>query len=245
MIDGLKRDVPAFLASVTSPDEALLALSGGANLIDCKDPSQGALGALDTGVIGEVVAAIAGRAPASATIGDLPPDPDEMVRAAEAAAATGVDLVKVGFFGDADPRLAISALGSANLGRTRLVAVLMADRQPDWSLVVALAQARFAGVMLDTADKGSGALPDVLGNTELVAFLASARAQGLSAGLAGALRLKHIAGLIALRPDVIGFRGALCAGGRTDSLEFTRVRAVRDCIDAAVYDNRPVKRSVA
>ena len=36
-------------------------------------------------------------------------------------------------------------------------------------------------------------------------------------GVAGSLRPEHVAPLLALRPDVIGFRGALCHGGRRDA----------------------------
>ena len=54
----------------------------------------------------------------------------------------------VGFFGDRDPRPAMSALGDEIVLRGRLVGVLMADRTPDLSLVPALSAAGFAGVML-------------------------------------------------------------------------------------------------
>jgi hypothetical protein len=93
-----------------------------------QDPSAGALGALPEAVVREIVEAVADRLPVSATVGDLPPQPRVLVDAAERMAATGVEIVKVGFFGDEDARPAISALGKAKLGRARLVAVLMADR---------------------------------------------------------------------------------------------------------------------
>ena len=65
-------DMTLFLASVRDPAEAELALAAGADIVDLKDPGQGALGAVAPGVIAACVAAIAGRAPVSATIGDLP-----------------------------------------------------------------------------------------------------------------------------------------------------------------------------
>ncbi|MBC8129633.1 MAG: hypothetical protein H7Y08_04845, partial [Rhizobiaceae bacterium] len=39
------------LASVTGPEEARLALEGGADFIDLKDPSKGALGAVSPAVL--------------------------------------------------------------------------------------------------------------------------------------------------------------------------------------------------
>ena len=238
MINGYLKDGggfwPIFLASVVEAAEATLALAAGVGLIDCKNPSAGALGALEPIQIRSVAAVVAGRIPVSATIGDLPCDAAVMVTAAEAVAATGVDIVKVGFFGDSDPRAAIAALSAANLGQARLVAVLMADRGPDFVVIPLLAKAGFIGVMLDTADKSSGALPDVLDRKTLSDFIAGANGVGLAAGLAGSLRLEHIAGLVALRPDIIGFRGALCNGGRTSGLDAARVRDVRGAIDAAI-----------
>lgn len=244
MINALKHDYPLFLASVLSAAEANLALQAGGQLVDCKNPSAGALGALDAITIRSVVEAAGGRVPVSATIGDLPTNPGIMVNAAMAIAATGVDVVKVGFFGETDSRAAIAALGAADLERARLVAVLMADQQPDFSIIAALANAGFIGVMLDTADKSRGALPDVLDSKTLSDFIGCARSLGLAAGLAGSLRLEHIPGLAAHHPDILGFRGALCDGGRTGGLNVTRVRAVRDAIDAAIDQARLAKRSV-
>lgn len=245
MMNGLERGVPAFLASVTSPEEARLAVAAGASIIDCKDPEKGALGALEPAQIEVIVAAVGGRVPVSATIGDLPSDPGVMVKAAIEISATGADIVKAGFFGDSDPRAAIAALGAADLGRAHRVAVLMADRNPDFALIANLARAGFAGVMLDTADKFSGALPEILNARTLGAFVDAAAAHGLTIGLAGSLRTEHIASLVALRPDVIGFRGALCKGSRTEALDAAKVADVRRMIDSAVCALQPSKRSVA
>lgn len=251
MIDGLKTgNGPLFLASVTSHEEARMAASGGASIIDCKDPSKGALGALEVTEVASIVDAMAGRVPVSATIGDLPCDPAVMVNAAVQMAATGVDIVKAGFFDLTGARPAIAELGKADLGRAKLFAVLMADRELNFAILADLARAGFIGVMLDTADKSAGALPDILDVATLSAFLMEARAHGLSAGLAGALRLQHIAALVALSPDILGFRGALCDGVRTNALNAAQIAAVRDAIDAAEARSRHntailPKRSVA
>ena len=60
MIEGLRRDRPAFLASVMTAAEADMTLHGGAGIIDCKDPASGALGALDAEAVRNIVAVIAG-----------------------------------------------------------------------------------------------------------------------------------------------------------------------------------------
>ncbi|MGC2011909.1 MAG: (5-formylfuran-3-yl)methyl phosphate synthase, partial [Pseudolabrys sp.] len=86
------------LASVTGSREAELAVTHGADIIDLKDPSQGALGALELSVVCDAVSTIAGRRPTSAVIGDLPMEPGAIAAAVAATAKTGVDFVKVGLF---------------------------------------------------------------------------------------------------------------------------------------------------
>lgn len=246
MLISANRIGPAFLASVTSADEAHVALSAGADIIDCKDPSAGALGALSTHLIRDIVARVGSKVCVSATIGDLPSDRSVMVRAAEKTAATGVHYVKAGFFGNDDPRAAISALGGARLGSAQLIAVLMADQSPDFEIVRDLAQNRFAGVMLDTADKSSGRLPDIMSQKKLHAFVALAKQYGLVAGLAGSLQRHHIAQLAALNPDVLGFRGALCRDGRASELDAARIANVRDEISGlgfADLNNEPQRQA--
>lgn len=222
---------PRFLASVTSAAEALTARAAGAEIIDCKNPALGALGALPHDVVRAIVVALDKSVPVSATIGDLPPEPAAVCAATAAMAATGVQLVKVGFFAGGNPQATIAALGDLDLGTTRLVGLLLADREPDLSLVPAMAAAGFAGVMLDTASKNGRALTDVMTATDIARFIALARSRGLFAGLAGALRSEHLPALAALNPDLLGFRGALCSGKRREGpLDGETTRAVADAL---------------
>jgi uncharacterized protein (UPF0264 family) len=216
-----------FLASVKDEAEALLAVAGGADIIDCKDPGSGALGALPVATVAAVRGAVPGHIPVSATIGDLPCDASALTAAAHAMAATGVDYVKVGLFPGGDGHAAIADLGRAQTGGCRLVGVLFADLEPDLDLIGSMGSAGFAGVMLDTARKHGGPLTAHMPGAHLRSFIATARAAGLFAGLAGSLRLEHVAALRTLAPDVIGFRGALCAAGRrSGGLDATAVRSI-------------------
>ncbi|WP_045836469.1 (5-formylfuran-3-yl)methyl phosphate synthase [Hyphomicrobium sp. 99] len=245
MIEGLRRGKPAFLASVTNANEAEIALQGGADIIDCKDPASGALGALPLLTVRDIVSRVNGRASVSATVGDLPSDPEVMRAAAIAMSETGVDVVKIGFFGEDDPRAAIAALGNVRSSSTKLFAVLMADRAPDFAVLPALRDAGFSGVMLDTADKGAGSLTAVLPLRRLTEFILAARAHDLFTGLAGSLKESDIAVLASLEPDMLGFRGALCLAGRKGAIEADRVIAVRRAIDNARQLNVAPETSVA
>jgi uncharacterized protein (UPF0264 family) len=222
-----------FLASVRSAAEARIALAGGADIIDVKEPSSGALGRVDGETLAAIVETLGGNRPASATIGDVVLDPDTIVAAVTETAATGVDIVKIGLFaGDLDGTLAaLAPLAGAGI---RLVAVIFADRAPDLAtLVPRCAAAGFAGIMLDTADKRAGPLTAHLSAGALARFVAAARARGLLSGLAGALRLADIPDLAALGADYLGFRSALAVGGRDRGIDLAAVQGVRRALDAA------------
>lgn len=222
-----------FLASVTSVDEALLAVEAGADVIDLKDPARGALGALGTSVAREIVSAV-GERTLSATAGDFPAmDPCEVLAAAQRTASLGVDFVKIGFFGTPRDVECVRALAPL-AAHTRLVAVQFADLAPDPDLGERLAKSQFAGVMLDTARKSGPGLRTVLTDAQISRFVRRARALGLIAGLAGKLRLTDIGPLLELAPDYLGFRGALCAQHeRSAGLDARALRAVRLAISPA------------
>jgi dihydroneopterin aldolase len=219
------------LASVTDCPEAETAIAAGADIIDLKDPSRGALGALPLDAIRSIVQQVAGRRPVSATIGDLPSDPGLMTDAIRATAATRVDYVKVGFFTTENLGDCQRAIAPLSRGRS-VVAVLFADLSPPLEDLAGFAGAGFAGVMLDTADKSRGGLTAHASLGDLRAFVDQARALGLLCGLAGALRIDDIPALLGLAPDYLGFRGALCRSDqRQERVDPLRLLAVRRAID--------------
>jgi dihydroneopterin aldolase len=214
------------LASVTTVAEAEIALLAGADILDLKNPAAGALGALPATTIRAIVTHIAGRCCVSATVGDLPMVPAVIGAAVADIGALGVDIVKVGLFpgGDRDASLSVLAT-EARRGR-RIVAVMFADQQPEFSLIASARDLGLAGVMLDTADKSRGGLRHHLEPKRLAEFVTLAREAGLLTGLAGSLALADIPALLPLRPDYLGFRGALCLAGRTTALDAALIRAV-------------------
>ena len=228
-----------FLASIGAPAEIETALAGGADILDLKDPSTGALAALAIDAIGEMLEAVGGRRAVSAVTGDLPMEPELLRSRAAAVAATGVDMVKVGLWPDPRSRDCIRALAETARA-TRLVGVIFADLGPDFSLVQAMGDAGFAGAMLDTAGKGMGRLTTHLGADQLARFVATCREHRLICGLAGGLEAPDVPRLLALGPDVLGFRGALCGGhGRSGQLDPKAVALIRGLIPPAEAASAP------
>jgi uncharacterized protein (UPF0264 family) len=226
------------LISVRSPAEAAIALAGGADLIDLKEPADGALGRLPDAIIAATLAEVAGRRPVSATIGDVPLQPGPVREAAAQLAALGVDIVKIGCF-PGDAAATFAALAPLADAGTKLVAVLFADAAPDFALIEGCADAQFFGVMLDTADKRSGPLPRHCDRNVLARFTAAARKHGLFVGLAGSLGLADIPGLLPLAPDYLGFRSAATADRRDGPLDAQKLARLRAALQPIVASNKP------
>ena len=219
------------LASVNSLAEARLVLQAGVDIIDLKQPEQGALGALALADVKAIVAEVNGRCPVSATIGDLPMHAGLVYNAVKAMAETGVDYVKIGFFPDGDWQDTVDKLSDLTALNYRLIAVLFADTQPDFSILSALKTAGFTGVMVDTMDKNGGSLTQWMSEHVITAFVKEAKEQSLLCGLAGSLRLADVNVLLAYQPDYLGFRGALCqAHERVGQLNLSAVQAIKQLI---------------
>ncbi|HKA65913.1 MAG TPA: (5-formylfuran-3-yl)methyl phosphate synthase [Methyloceanibacter sp.] len=218
-----------FLASVRDEGEAAIALLARADIIDLKEPRRGALGALDRDTTRNIVSLVGGRTPVSATIGDLPMRVETIGAAVLEKAACGVDYVKFGLFPDGDAQRCLDALYPL-ARQVPLIVVLFADRLPDFDAVAAAAAMGAAGIMLDTANKNSGSLLARLDPRLLASFVTQAKAHGLTVGLAGSLAAADVPELLPMAPDLLGFRGALCNGSRSASLDPAACAAIRTLI---------------
>lgn len=215
-----------FLASAAHAEEAHLLARMEVDIVDLKDPAQGALGAWPLTSVRALVGSLAAPR-VSATVGDLPMDPEVIRPAVDAMAETGVNFVKIGFFEGGDWSAVRSALAPLAKAGAPMVAVLFADQRPDLGQISAFRDVGFLGVMLDTADKRRGRLVDHLPLSSLSTFIDEARAAHLLTGLAGSLRLEDLRLLSPLSPDYLGFRGALCQGGRTGALCPLAIAAIK------------------
>lgn len=232
------------LASVTNLSEACLVLRAGTDIIDLKQPSNGALGALDTNQVANIRAKIDRQNPISATIGDLPMVPETIVEAVLNMAATGVDYIKIGFFPGGQWGLTIEALATTATDQNDLIAVVFADTtiQVDW--IDHLADAGFRGVMIDTMDKSKGSLTEICPKEIIESFVAKSKDRGLLCGLAGSLKKVDIPTLLPMMPDYLGFRGALCVGShRTNKLDETAIHTIRALINGDMAKHRLQQKS--
>ena len=221
-----------FLASVSSIDEAELVRSLGTDVIDLKNPDEGALGAVDVNTAQTIVSMIGSKTTLSATIGDLPLYAGDLESRVGRMHETGVDIIKVGVFDKSLSRFALNALGRLAGGNIRIVLVFFAEfftgdiaNNVDFPR---LKKTGIEGAMLDTCEKANGNLRKKLDDRILAEFVTNTKQAGLVSGLAGSLTGADIPPLLRLNPDYLGFRGALCKENKRNmQIDGIKVSAIR------------------
>lgn len=232
------------LVSVVSEAEVASAVDGGADIIDIKNPAEGALGANFPHVIRGVCSITPRELEVSATIGDVPNLPGTVSLAALGAAVCGVHYVKVGLYGTRTPQEAVFLLREvcravrAHVPAPRIIAAAYADAHkvsslPPLALPSVAAEAGADGCLLDTAVKGEGTLLSNLPDGELLNFVAQCRESRLLCGLAGSLGPDDIPHVCRFGADLVGVRTAACRGDRTNGLvDSHKVRRLKELIVA-------------
>jgi uncharacterized protein (UPF0264 family) len=230
------------LVSVRSAAEAEAALSGGAALIDVKEPENGSLGRAPEETIAAVIRAVDGRRPVSAALGELKEQPDVY-------RDTGLKYAKWGLAGLAQGdwrHLLITARDGLQQtpAHCRLVAVAYADWRraaaPSPTEVCHFAVEHGCGAfLLDTWHKDGSTLLDWLALPEIAKLGRQCRTGGVPLALAGSLGPKQIARLRSVTPQWFAVRGAVCAGGkRYGGID---AAAVRELTEIAAGRIKPAK----
>ena len=222
------------LVSVTCADEAVEAASGGADIVDAKDPSAGALGAVQLESFRAIHGAVPDDAVLSAALGDAA-GLAETGRLAQEFASLGARFVKIGFAGVVEERRVAELIECAVRGCQRgsstsgVIAVAYADasrvRAVDARALVHVAgDAGARGVLVDTADKSGPGLTALWGMTRLTDWVAAVHELRMVASVAGKLALDDIELVRDAGADIAGVRGAACVGGRLGRVSSARVR---------------------
>jgi uncharacterized protein (UPF0264 family) len=222
------------LVSVRNADEAQIALAGGADVIDVKEPRRGALGPADPEVWRAIGALVGGRAVTSVALGELLSDPVEAL----AKQSAGFGFAKIGLAGCRACHTWKQRWEQATafLPRgTLAVPVAYADRQtcqsPAIDDVLRLAAAAPARLLLiDTHDKTNGRLLDHLPFASLARIVDHAREIGVAPALAGSLSEQDLLKLLELSPAYLGVRGAACRGGRDGRIDLARVKSLASIV---------------
>ncbi len=232
------------LVSVRSAAEAQAAVRGGADIIDCKDPSNGPLGAP---AIADVVAIVAslGRSqqtpPLSLAMGELADCSGSRMRQWNAASFWHrIQFVKVGPYclPGCDWQEGWIRWRAQIRPTMRVIAVAYADSAPDSSespdhLLGNAIHVGADGLLLDTWNKKNGDLLSHVNPSRLSAIVERAHQHQMFAAMAGSVRLDQIPTLVDCGADVIAVRGAVCRAGRHSPVQSSAVRALAAAVKQA------------
>jgi uncharacterized protein (UPF0264 family) len=235
--------LPALLVSVRNTLEAQAAVAGGCDLLDMKDPARGPLGMADVEVMAAISQFAAGRGmagrplPCSAALGELV---DWTSQPLAVSVPLGISYVKLGSAELNSPeqwmdawQLVQSRVEAVTNRSLRWVAVVYADWQTAKSLEPARLLEAFVGLpcdalLIDTFDKSAGNLLSHIDAHQLRRLRDLAHQAGLKFAVAGSLRRAQFRELVEVGPDIIGVRGAACAGAsRTSPISAKAVRALK------------------
>jgi uncharacterized protein (UPF0264 family) len=245
----LSGRIPALLVSVRNPLEARSAVAGRCDVLDIKEPTRGPLGMADRELMEQIADCAAdcrgGAAlPVSAALGELV---DWRSHARDFVVPRGIEYVKLGSAGLDSPAQWIEAWRHLQSRvqpqaerRLRWVAVAYADwraaRGLDPRRLLEAARDADCDVLLvDTFDKASGSLPKLIDAAGLRRLCDAAHDAGLKIAFAGGLRRADVPQVLEAGPDILGVRGAACAGGRrTAPISANAVRALKRELLASV-----------
>ena len=214
------------LVSVRDASEALVALRGGAALIDVKEPLRGSLGAASPEVWRQVRDAMPAKVPCSAALGEL-----RDVTAGQFAqwrcSLAGYQFAKLGLAGCgeiSDWQGHWERVLAELPPETGRVAVVYADWQSTGApspaeIFSAAIESNCTALLIDTFDKTRGSIFENISRQEIQHFLSAARAAQLITVLAGSLTPLLIRELLPLAADFLAVRGAVCRGGRAGAVD--------------------------
>ena len=228
------------LISPMDENEASQAIAGGADIIDVKNPQEGALGANYPWIIKQIKEMTPKNIEVSCTLGEVPNLPGSISLAALGAASLGVDYIKVGLYGLKTPKEAIFLLQNVSRAakecnpKIKVAVAGYADAERIGaitpSLIPEIAHKSQADVaMIDTSIKDGKNLFDYLTVDQLKKFVNSAHDFGLKAALAGSLRKQDLPIIYSLGTDIVGLRGAACTNSNRVTGQVTK-KLVQDLV---------------
>jgi (5-formylfuran-3-yl)methyl phosphate synthase len=229
-------DTPGLLVSVRSADEVDDALAGGADLIDVKEPSRGALGVAEPEVVGAVIERVKNRVPVSAALGEWGPN---ALTEAHWHLELKLDYVKWGLANYAHtPGWGEDLLDARRQlpAGMEMVAVAYADWEraksiPPAEVAKFAKRFRFRAVLIDTAVKDAKTLLDFIKPAELAELVDGLRRVYTKVAVGGSLKPEQLPKLKGVTPDYFAVRGSACAGGKRDGvIDKSRVKKWKDAI---------------
>lgn len=205
------------MVSVTNPEETRDALDGGADIIDVKNPIEGALGANLPWITRNIRDTVNKSKEVSVTIGDMPYLPGTASLAALGAALLRVDYVKVGMLGpkNSEEALNISCSIVKTFQEFKVKSKLIIGGYADYKnhnsinpleLPKVASESGAWGLLIDVKEKNTKGLFNYLSFKDLQNFVEESHNLKLNVALAGSLGQEDIPKIMQIGADIMGVR---------------------------------------
>ncbi|MFL2656614.1 MAG: (5-formylfuran-3-yl)methyl phosphate synthase [Burkholderiaceae bacterium] len=237
------------LVSVRSPEEAYLASKSGADFVDAKEPSAGALGKLPISKIKEIISTLrfvnfSGKV--TATYGDnIEKIVDFNSHNFFSYFFLGLNAIKIGFDArglTSSEKVVLKLVDSYNeiifnnknkeieTEPSQLIPVLMVDKGLNIDFVEFLMSTSISnnifGIMIDTKNKMNSNLFDIIDLNTLNKLFKKIDSFNLPYGIAGSLNKSNSEVIKQLQPSWAGYRGGVCSGDRKGDLSEKKIRLI-------------------
>lgn len=227
------------LVSVRNAEEAAVAMEGGADVVDIKEPADGSLGRATAEIWNQVFPVVGGRLPVSVALGELQEIATDMRSDLSLDShASEICYAKIGL-----ARCRSSATWQDKW--SRFVEMLPEVINPvavayvDWErsnaphpleVIEVGVSLGCVAVLFDTFEKGHGNLFDVADPIKVREWMRVAREKSIKVVLAGSLDFGSVHDALAELPDLIAVRGCVCSAGRTSPIDPALVQRLSDIV---------------
>ena len=214
------------LISLRKIDELSEEIINEADIIDLKDPLNGSIGAWDLQDIKKVICKFKNKIQISATLGDIFIN-DKFLIKLKKFDKLNLDYIKFGLLSNNIKNLfdKIKFLEERKF-KTKLVCVVFVDICDHLKLVYKRLElfnkCGIKYIMLDTYDKNNGDLLSFCNFCNLNKFITKCKKFDIKIGLAGSLKETQIPLMMKLKPNILGFRSAICKFNKRMSKVDTR-----------------------
>ena len=185
-----------------------------ANIVDLKNPSDGALGAWKIQQVSKAIKIYKNKICFSATLGNIKNN-DIILKKLLKFDNLGLDYIKIGMFHNSISQFEefLNLLKYTKI-KTKLVAVFFAENKKLISYVKRnmsiFLNSKLSILLIDTFNKRSKGLLEIYKLEFLNSFILLAKKKNIRIGLSGRIRKDQIFELLELNPSIIGIRSAVC-----------------------------------
>lgn len=229
------------LVSIRSIEEVKVVNGLNIDIIDLKEPKNGPIGMLDFIDIKNIVLALrnnkfCGKISTTFELNDGNLSGADIAKI-EDLGSVGLDYIKVGVSADgntwANLRKFTESLNKVNneVLENKLILVLMIADKRSFETVKNIPSSevvKFSGIMIDTLNKESGSIFDIVNFTELSIIKKFALERKIDFGIAGSLDVSHTKLINKLQPNWVGYRGGVCLKKRSGPLSRARLENLID-----------------